>query len=335
MKVRTTIIAEIGVNHNGNISLAKQLIDVASHAGADLVKFQTFNTSALVIKNSTMADYQKNNNRQYKSQFDMLKCLELTLEMHKDLQSYCKKKKIEFFSTAFDIKSLDFLNDIGLKFFKVPSGELTNLPYLRHVASFGKPLIISTGMATLDEVEESLKTIEKYGVKRKDVTILHCNTAYPTPIKDVNLKAMCTIRDKLKVAVGYSDHTLGFEVSLAAVGLGATIIEKHLTIDRNLSGPDHNSSLEPDEFTKMVQCIRNIEEALGSGIKKPSNSELKNKLVVRKSLVAIKPIRKGDIFSKKNIGVKRPGTGISPMLWDKVIGQIATKDFVEDELITI
>ena len=331
----TTIIAEIGVNHNGDIFLAKKLIDVAAEAGADFVKFQTFNTCELAIKNSPIADYQKNENKNYKSLFDMLKPLELSLEAHRELKIYCKKKKIGFFSTAFDIKSLDYLNQIDLNFFKIPSGEITNLPYLRHVASFRKPIIISTGMATLKEIEESLINIEKFGVNRKDITILHCNTAYPTPVTDVNLKAMCTIRDKFKVSVGYSDHTLGFEVSLAAVALGATVIEKHLTINRNLQGPDHNSSLEPNEFVKMVSYIRNIEKALGDGVKRPSKSELQNKLIVRKSIVAIKRIRKGDIFSKENIGVKRPGTGISPMLWDNIIGQIATKDFSEDELIII
>ena len=255
--------------------------------------------------------------------------------MNEYLIAHCKKKKIGFFSTAFDIQSLNYLNKLGLDRFKIPSGEITNLPYLRHIGSFGKPLILSTGMSTLYEIENALKVLEQTSMSRKNITVLHCNTEYPTPMEDVNLKAMCTIRDSLGVEVGYSDHTLGTEVAIAAVTLGATVIEKHFTLDRNLKGPDQKSSLEPSELKNMVSSIRNIEKALGSNIKQPTQSELKNKYIVRKSLVAIQPIQKGEFFSTENIAPKRPGTGVSPMLWDRVIGQVANRSYMIDELIEI
>lgn len=335
MTYSTTIIAEAGVNHNGKIDLAKRLVNVAAEAGADLVKFQTFKATRLATKSATKASYQKKNISKDQSQFEMLRRLELTEKMHEVLLSHCKKKKISFFSSGFDIQSLDYLNSLGLKRFKIPSGEITNLSYLRHIGTFGKPLILSTGMATLYEIEDALKVLEKVGIRRKNITILHCNTEYPTSMADVNLRAMCTIRDRFGVAVGYSDHTLGFEVAIAAVALGATVIEKHFTLNRNLSGPDHKASLEPKELADMVSRIRNIEKALGDGIKQPSKSELKNKLIVRKSLVAIKSISAGEIFTKENIIAKRPGIGISPMLWDKVVGQVASRNFAKDELIEL
>jgi N,N'-diacetyllegionaminate synthase len=331
----TTIIAEAGVNHNGDIDLAKRLVNVAAEAGVDLVKFQSFKTNRLATKSAPKASYQKHNIYKNQSQFEMLSRLELTEEMHRVLLSHCKKKKISFISSGFDIQSLDYLNSLGLKRFKIPSGEITNLPYLRHIGALGKPLILSTGMSTFYEIEDALKVLEEAGMKRKNITVLHCNTEYPTYMAEVNLRAMCAIRDMFGVAVGYSDHTLGFEVAIAAVALGANVIEKHFTLDRNLSGPDHKASLEPKELVDMVRCIRNIEKALGDSIKQPSKSELKNKLIIRKSLVASKIIRAGEIFTDENITAKRPGTGISPMLWDKIIGQVASRDFAVDELIEL
>ena len=331
----TIIIAEAGVNHNGDINLAKKLVDAAAEAGADIVKFQTFKAENLAIQNAPTAEYQKENTSVNQSQFDILKNLELTSCMHEELITYCKEKKITFFSSGFDIQSLNYLNSLEFNQFKIPSGEITNLPYLRHVGSFRKPLIISTGMSELEEINDAIKVLEDVGTERKYITVLHCNSEYPTPVEDVNLKAMCTIRDTLGVKVGYSDHTLGIEVAIAAVALGATIIEKHFTLDRNLVGPDHKASLEPKELKLMVKSIRNIEQSLGSGIKKPSKSEVKNKYIVRKSLVAIKSIKLGEKFTIDNVGTKRPGKGISPMLWDKVIGKIAKKNFVIDELIQI
>lgn len=333
--MNTLIIAEAGVNHNGDLNLAKRLIDVAAEAGADLIKFQTFRASSLTTQTAPKADYQIQATSRDQSQFEMLKQLELTEKMHDILISHCEKKKIGFFSTGFDIQSLDYLKKLGLKYFKIPSGEITNLQYLRHIGAMGKPLILSTGTSTLHEIEDALRVLEKSGMLRKNITILHCNTEYPTPMVDVNLKAMCTIRDTFDVAVGYSDHTLGIEVPIAAVTLGATIIEKHFTLDRNLPGPDHKASLLPEELSSMVVSIRNIEKALGNGIKKPSASELKNKLIIRKSLVAAENIKKGEIFTSENIAIKRPGNGISPMLLDKIIGQVANKNFVKDEMIKI
>lgn len=335
MTERCLIIAEAGVNHNGDIELARRLIDEAATAGADMVKFQTFSADRLVTRNAPKADYQNRTTGSAESQSGMLTKLELTPEMHELLLAHCRLKGIEFFSTGFDVGSLDYLCSIGLSRFKVPSGEITNLPYLRHLASFGKPIILSTGMANLGEIEAAIDVFEFGGLKRQDITILHCTTEYPTPMADVNLRAMCSIRDAFDVAVGYSDHTLGIEVPVAAVALGATVIEKHLTLDRNFPGPDHRASLEPDEFAAMVSCIRNIEIALGSRIKQPSASELKNRPIVRKSLVAKRAILEGDVFSADNVTAKRPGKGVSPMRWDEVVGRHARRDFAIDDLIEL
>jgi N,N'-diacetyllegionaminate synthase len=286
MSKRTIIIAEAGVNHNGDLELAKQLIDAAANAGADLVKFQTFTAKQLSTSSAPKAQYQNRTTSQEQSQFEMLQQLELTTEMHDRLIDYCAVRGISFFSTGFDIQSLDYLSSLGLERFKIPSGEITNLPYLRHIGSFKKPVILSTGMSSLAEIEQALVALEAAGTLRTQITVLHCNTEYPTPMEDVNLCAMISIRDAFGVAVGYSDHTLGIEVPIAAVAMGAIVIEKHLTLNRNLSGPDHKASLEPDEFATMVRMIRNIEQAMGNGIKQPSPSETKNKSIVRKSLVA-------------------------------------------------
>ena len=329
------IIAEAGVNHNGDMGIAKRLVDVAADAGADLVKFQTFNAERLATQSAPKADYQNQTTDQAESQYAMLKQLELSTKMHEALITHCQQRNIGFFSTGFDIQSLDYLASLGAELFKIPSGEITNLPYLRHVGGFGKPVILSTGMATLGEIEAALEVLEAAGTQRRQITVLHCNTEYPTPMEDVNLRAMCSIRDAFSVAVGYSDHTAGIEVPIAAVALGATVIEKHLTLDRNLPGPDHKASLEPNEFAAMVRSIRNIEQAAGDGIKRPSPSETKNKPIARKSLVAAKPIRAGEQFTAENMTAKRPGTGISPMRWDEVMGRVAARDFVADELITL
>jgi N,N'-diacetyllegionaminate synthase len=335
MSGRTLIIAEAGVNHNGDSGLAKQLVDAAAEAGADLVKFQTFNAERLATQAAPKADYQNRTTDQSESQFSMLRQLELTAEMHEALIAHCQNRKIGFLSTGFDIQSLDYLASLGLDRFKIPSGEITNLPYLRHVGAFGKSVILSTGMATLGEIEAALDVLENAGAPRSRITVLHCNTEYPTPMQDVNLRAMCSIRDAFGVEVGYSDHTPGIEVPIAAVALGATVIEKHLTLDRNLPGPDHKASLEPDEFAAMVSAIRNIEQAMGDGIKRPSPSESKNKPIVRKSLVAARAIRAGEVFTRDNVTAKRPGTGVSPMRLDEVIGRAAVRDFLAEELITL
>lgn len=331
----TLIIAEAGVNHNGDVELAKRLIDAAADAGADLVKFQTFVAERLATQSAPKAEYQTRMTDEVQSQFVMLRQLELTAEMHKTLIAYCRSRNIGFFSTGFDVESLDYLASLGAERFKIPSGEITNLPYLRHVGAFGKPVFLSTGMATLGEIEAALEVLEASGTPRTHITVLHCNTEYPTPMQDVNLCAMFRIRDTFGVAVGYSDHTPGFEVPIAAVALGATVIEKHLTLDRNLPGPDHKASLEPDEFTVMVRAIRNIELAMGDGIKRPSPSETKNKPIARKSLVAARAISAGDLFTSENVTVKRPGTGISPMRWDEVMGRVAACDFAIDDLISL
>jgi N,N'-diacetyllegionaminate synthase len=335
MSRRTLIIAEAGVNHNGDFTLAKKLVDAAAAAGADLVKFQTFSADRLVTHEAPKAEYQTQAIGNAQSQFAMLKKLELSPQMHQDLLAYCRSKNIDFFSTGFDIESVNYLASLGLDCFKIPSGEITNLTYLRHVGAFGKSVILSTGMATLGEIEAALDVLESAGTPRSRITVLHCNTEYPTPMRDVNLRAMCSIGDAFGVEVGYSDHTAGIEVPIAAVALGATVIEKHLTLDRNLPGPDHMASLEPDEFAAMVSAIRNIEQAMGDGIKRPSPSELKNKPIARKSLVAARTIRAGEVFALDNVTTKRPGTGVSPMRWDEVLGRIAMRDFLADELITL
>ncbi|MBK5941190.1 N-acetylneuraminate synthase [Halochromatium roseum] len=329
------IIAEAGVNHNGDLDLAKRLIDVAAEVGADLVKFQTFSAERLATQSAPKADYQTRTTDQAQSQFDMLRQLELSAEMHQTLITHCHARGIGFFSTGFDIQSLDYLASLGAERFKIPSGEITNLPYLRHVGTFGKPIILSTGMSTLGEIEAALEALEAAGTPHTCVTVLHCNTEYPTPMADVNLRAMVTIGQAFGVAVGYSDHTPGIEVAIAAVALGASVIEKHLTLDRTLPGPDHKASLEPDEFAAMVRAIRNIEQALGDGIKRPSPSEAKNKPIARKSLVAARPICAGEPFTPENVTAKRPGTGLSPMRWDEVMGRMARRNFEADELIVL
>ena len=329
------IIAEAGVNHNGDIRLAKQLIDAAAHAGADLVKFQTFNASRQVTRIAKKADYQTQTTDGKESQHDMLQRLELTEDMHHELIAYCAACKIGFFSTGFDIESIDLLLGLGQDYFKIPSGEITNLPYLRHIGQLGKNTILSTGMATLGDIEAAIDVLERAGTPRTSITVLHCTTEYPTPMNEVNLRAMQSIQAAFGVAVGYSDHTPGIEVAIAAVAMGATVIEKHFTLDRNLPGPDHQASLEPAELKAMVAAIRNIEVALGDGIKRLTPSEARNKPVARKSLVASQVIKAGEAFSAQNITAKRPGTGITPMRWDEMMSRIATRDFAADELIEI
>lgn len=335
MTNRTLIIAEAGVNHNGDLDLAKQLIDAAAAAGADLVKFQTFNANRQVTRTAQKAAYQTRATDSEESQYEMLRHLELTPDMHKKLIAHCTTRDIGFFSTGFDIESVDLLVSLGQDRFKIPSGEITNLPYLRHIGRFGKTVILSTGMATLGEIEAAIYALEQAGTPHANMTVLHCTTEYPTPMNEVNLRAMQSIHAAFGVAVGYSDHTSGIEVAIAAVALGASVIEKHFTLDRNLPGPDHQASLEPAELKAMVTAIRNIESALGDGIKRLTLSEAGNKLVARKSMVANRPIRAGDTFSAQNVTTKRPGTGISPIRWDEVMGRTAPRSFAIDELIEL
>jgi len=327
------IIAEAGVNHNGSIIIAKKLIDAAVDSGADAVKFQTFKTENLVSKIAKKAEYQKKTTDASESQFDMIKNLELDLSAHKELIAYCLEKEINFLSTPFDHDSIDLLNSLGLQTFKIPSGEINNLPYLRHIGSLGKKIILSTGMSTLQEVGDALIVLLESGSKKKDITVLHANTMYPTPMEDVNLNAMLTIQKEFDIAIGYSDHTVGIEVDIAAVAMGASIIEKHFTLDKSMAGPDHRASLDPNELKAMVLAIRNIEIAFGDHVKKPSPSESINIDIVRKSIVASQGIKKGDLLTDKNIAIKRPGNGINPMKWDEVIGSIAIKNYNADELI--
>jgi N,N'-diacetyllegionaminate synthase len=331
--MKTLIIAEAGVNHNGDINLAKQLINIASEAGADLVKFQSLNANRMVTRSAAKADYQVLTTDSSESQHAMLRKLELTEAMHHELVAHCVSQNIGFFSTGFDIDSINMLVGLGQELFKIPSGEITNLPYLRHIGEFGKAVILSTGMSTLEEIEAAINVLEKSGTPRIRITILHCTTAYPVPMSDVNLRAMQTIQRTFNVAVGYSDHTLGIEIPIAAVALGATVIEKHFTADRNLPGPDQKASLEPGELKAMVDAIRNIEVALGDGIKRLMPSEVGNRSVARKSIVASQTISSGDLFNPENITTKRPGNGISPMKWDKIIGTKARRNFSADELI--
>ena len=330
---KTIIIAEAGVNHNGSMKSAKKLVDVAAVAGADLVKFQTFKAESSVTHSANKAEYQKESTSSDESQFDMIRKLELDRAAHEELMEHCDHKSIPFLSTAFDHDSIDLLVELNIPFFKIPSGEITNLPYLRHIGRIGKPIIMSTGMATLDEVRAALDILVHSGAEKDQITILHCNTEYPTPMEDVNLKAMLTMGDELEVKVGYSDHTLGIEIPVAAVAMGATVIEKHFTLDRTLPGPDHRASLEPNELKAMVAAIRNIEKAMGYGVKKPSPSEFKNITIARKSIVAKKPIGKGEVFSDENLTVKRPGTGISPLEWDRLIGERSNKAYSIDDFI--
>ena len=332
---KTFIIAEAGVNHNGSMEMALKLIDVAVAAGADAVKFQTFKAEKVIAVNAPKADYQKETTGSNESQLEMVKKLELDEAAHKKLLNHCQEKGIQFLSTPFDLESIDLLNRLGLKMFKIPSGEITNLPYLKKLGALKKRLILSTGMADLGEIEDALDLLTEAGTPLGNITVLHCNTEYPTPFEDVNLRAILTIGHAFGVAVGYSDHTPGIEVAIAAVAMGATIIEKHFTLDQNLPGPDHKASLEPDELKAMVQAIRNVEKALGTGIKKPSPSEFKNKSVARKSIVAARSIRKGEAFTVENLTIKRPGTGISPMRWDDILKMKASRDFYKDEIICL
>lgn len=329
---KTLIIAEAGVNHNGSLEIAKQLVRTAKECGADIVKFQTAKLDSLVSKHAEMADYQKKNTGKEESQKEMLRKLLLSYEDFLTLADYCKEVGIQFLSTPFDIESIHFLNPMQ-DIWKVPSGEITNYPYLVEIAKTGKKVIISTGMAEMDEIEAAVRVLRENGTK--DLTILHCTTEYPAPLDDVNLRVMQTLKEKFGCPVGYSDHTKGIAVSLAASALGAEVIEKHFTLDRNMEGPDHKASLEPDELKALVDGVRDIERALGTGKKKPSEIELKNRLVARKSIVARMDIKAGDMFTEENLTTKRPGSGLSPMLWNSVIGQKAKRDFTEDELIEL
>ena len=327
------IIAEAGVNHNGSLKMAFQLIDVAVAAGADAVKFQTFKAEKVIAVNAPKADYQQKTTGSDESQLEMVKRLELDEAAHARLYQYCMGKGIQFLSTPFDLESIDLLDRLGLEIFKLPSGEITNLPYLRKLGALKKRLIMSTGMSDLGEIEDALDVLNESGTPLENITVLHCNTEYPTPFEDVNLKAMLTIGHAFGVAVGYSDHTLGIEVAVAAVALGAAVLEKHFTLDRNLPGPDHKASLEPHELKAMVKAIRNIEKAFGSGIKKPSPSELKNMPFARKSIVAASSIKKGETLTEINITIKRPGTGISPMRWDDILGRRANRNYEKEDLL--
>lgn len=331
------IIAEAGVNHNGSLALAKSMIHAAAEAGVNAIKFQTFSADALVTRKAAKANYQLQATSMKESQYDMLRRLELDEDAHCELIEMCQGCDITFMSTAFDISSINLLERLGNKVWKIPSGEITNLPYLGKIGSYGQDILLSTGMCNLSEIAAALSVLESSGTARKRITLLHCNTEYPTPMQDVNLRAMATLSSTFPglKGVGYSDHTCGIEVPIAAVAMGAAVIEKHFTLDRNQPGPDHGASLEPDELMKMVQAIRNIEVALGNGVKKPSPSERKNIVVARKSIVALFDIRKGDIYTENNLTVKRPGDGISPMKWFEVLGQNAIRNFKEDELIEL
>jgi N,N'-diacetyllegionaminate synthase len=335
MSNKIIIIAEAGVNHNGDISLAMQLIDVAAEAGADFVKFQTFNADRLVTRIAKKANYQEQATDSMESQHEMLSRLELTEAMHLHLIAHCETQNIGFLSTGFDIESINLLSNLGQECFKVPSGEITNLPYLRHIGQLKKRIILSTGMSTLGDIEAAIEVLENAGTPRAKITVLHCTTEYPTPMAEVNLRAMQTIHTAFGTAVGYSDHTQGIEVSIAAVAMGAAVIEKHFTLDRNLPGPDHQASLEPAELKAMVIAIRNIEMALGDSIKRLTPSEARNKSVVRKSIVASRNIKAGEKFTVENITTKRPGMGISPMRWDEVLGKSAKRDFLSDEALEL
>lgn len=328
--MKTIIIAEAGVNHNGDIQLAEQLIDVGAQAGVDFVKFQTFKTAHLVSKHAPKALYQKKKTSSNQSQYDMLKKLELDKKTHQHLIQYCQKRKVRFLSTAFDLESIDLLNNLKIPLFKIPSGEITNLTYLKKIGGLKKKIILSTGMATLGEIEDALNVLIASGTAKKNITILHCNTEYPTPWKDVNLKAMLTIQQAFGVDVGYSDHTLGIEVPIAAVALGACVIEKHFTLDRTMEGPDHQASLEPDELIEMVKAIRHIERAIGDGLKKPSSSETKNKIIARKSIHLAVDLKKGETIQEKHLIMKRPGDGISPMKIEEVVGKKTNKKLNSD-----
>ena len=329
----TFIIAEAGVNHNGSIDIARQLIDVASESGADAVKFQTFKAENLVGINAKKAQYQEKNTDLKETQFEMIKKLELNTEAYESLISHCQSKNIMFLSSPFDIDSIKLLDNLGMEIFKIPSGEITNLPYLRYLGKLNKQIILSTGMSNIDEIKDAIEILLEEGTPKEKITLLHANTMYPTPMEDVNLNAMLTIGRTFDITYGYSDHTLGIEVDIAAVAMGAKCIEKHFTLDKSMKGPDHEASLEPDELKSMIKAIRNIELALGSYEKKPSNSEKANINIARKSIVAKTQISKGDVLNEENLAIKRPGHGISPMKWEEVLGMKATKNYIEDELI--
>ena len=336
MSTKVLIIAEAGVNHNGSLDIAKRLVDEAADAGVDIVKFQTFKAEKLVSKSAKQAEYQQRNmGKTDDSQYSMLKKLELSPLQHEELIDYCREKGIRFFSTAFDMDSIEYLHSLNLGLWKIPSGEITNYPYLRKIAQYGEPVILSTGMCELSDIEAAIQILLSHGLQKNQITVLHCNTEYPTPMRDVNLKAMLEIAEKFGVAVGYSDHTEGIEVPIAAVALGATVIEKHFTLDKNMEGPDHKASLEPQDLRAMVKAIRNIEQALGSGHKVISASERKNIEIARKSIVAACPIRKGDLLTDENLSVMRPGNGISPMRWEEVVGTYATRNYQEEEPIEL
>jgi N,N'-diacetyllegionaminate synthase len=327
------IIAEAGVNHNGSLELAKRLVDVAADAGADAVKFQTFKAANIVSKTAAKATYQKQTTAENESQFEMIRKLELDVAAHRELFAYCRERGILFLSTPFDRDSIDLLAELGLEIYKIPSGEITDLPYLRHIGGLKKRVILSTGMANFGEIEAALDILIAAGTARENITVLHANTEYPTPMEDVNLRAMQSISQAFNVKVGYSDHTLGIEIPIAAAAIGAEVVEKHFTLDRTMEGPDHKASLEPVELKAMVSAIRNIEIALGTGIKKPSASERKNMFAARKSIVAKQPIAAGEVLSEANLAAKRPGNGISPMLWDSVIGCKTHRSYQTDEMI--
>lgn len=333
MNTKVLIIAEAGVNHNGDVGIAKKLIDVAFEVGADVIKFQTFKAENVVTKEATLTNYQKENQVQETNQFEMLKKLELSEDAHYELIDYSKKKGIMFFSTAFDLESIEMLSKFKLGMWKIPSGELTNYPYIKNIAEKGEKIIISTGMATLAEVKEAVRVIVENGTPKELLTILQCHTDYPTKAEDVNLRAMITMKEELGICIGYSDHTMGIDIALAAVALGATIIEKHFTLDKNSIGPDHKASLSPEEFKNLVIGIRNIEAALGSHVKAPSKNEIPNLVSVRKSIVAKTKIKKGEKFTNLNLTTKRPGSGINPMRWNEIIGTVSEKDYEIDELL--
>lgn len=331
--MKTTIIAEAGVNHNGDIAIAKKLIEIASQAGADYVKFQSFSAEKLVVKGAAKAKYQINSSDTYETQFEMLKKLELSEEDFRELVEFAKKIQMKVISTAFDIDHVLMLNSLGQDVFKIPSGEITNVPYLRSIGNLQKEVVLSSGMSTIPEIKNAIDILVKEGTSSSKITVLHCTSAYPAPYSDINLRAIKTIREQLNTEVGYSDHSLGIEVPIAAVALGASIIEKHFTLDKNMAGPDHKASLSPQELTQMILAIRNVENSLGSDEKRVTESERENMKVIRKSIVAKRSIRIGEIFSEENITTKRPGTGLSPLFWDQIIGKASDRDYEEDDLI--
>jgi len=335
LKNRIFIIAEAGVNHNGELEIALKMVDAAAEAGADAVKFQTFRAESMVSRSAAKAYYQKNTAGESESQIEMLKKLELDMAAHKELIARCAERNIEFLSSPFDSESIDMLVSLGLKTFKIPSGEINNLPYLRKLGRLNKKIILSTGMSEMTEIGDALDILTKEGTRREDITVLHCSTAYPAPHEEANLRAMAAMKKEFNVLVGYSDHTPGMEAAIAAAALGASVIEKHFTLDKSMPGPDHKASLSPEELKAMVKAVRNTEKALGDGVKRPLPCELKNKPVVRKSIVAMKDITEGDLFSEDNITTKRPALGINPMEWDSIMGKTAKRDFSKDELIEL